>query len=47
MTVRSTCVTNSPGSPGTGVRVGAPVAINTSPAVVTKTSYDVTWAVGW
>ena len=33
---------NSPGSPGTGVRVGTPVAINTSPAVVRKTSYDVT-----
>jgi hypothetical protein len=35
-------VKNSPGSPGTGVRVGTPVAINTSPAVVRKTSYDVT-----
>src|SRR5215208_6175252 len=34
---------NSPGSPGTGVRgAETPVAINTSPAVVRKTSYDVT-----
>src|SRR5688572_24430579 len=39
-TVSSTCVMNSPGSPGTGVRVGTPSAINTSPAVVRKTSYD-------
>ena len=39
--VRSTCEMNSPGSPGTGGRVGTPVAINTSPAVVRKASYDV------
>src|SRR4051794_9038761 len=37
---------NSPGWPGTGVRVGRPVAINTSPEVVRKTSYDVTWGGG-
>src|SRR4051794_22117683 len=37
---------NSPGWPGTGVRLGTPVAINTSPAVVRKTSYDVTWGGG-
>src|SRR4030095_10536517 len=41
--VRSTCEVKSPGSPGTGVRgAETPVAINTSPAVVRKTSYDVT-----
>src|SRR6478672_6559150 len=45
-TVRSTCEMNSPGSPGTAVRLGRPVAINTSPAVVRKTSYEVTWGGG-
>src|SRR6185503_10879179 len=33
---------NSPGSPGTAVRVGTPSNLNTSPLLVTKISNDLT-----
>jgi hypothetical protein len=40
-------VMNSPRSPGTGVRVGTPVAIKTSPAVVRRRPMSSRWAVAW